>query len=452
MCDALAQETSPARIDALFAAQAPRALALRRSTAAERRATLGRLLDALLARREAFVAAFAQDLRKPPVEVDLTELLPVADEIRHAHRHLKRWMRARRAAPTLTTLGTRARVLAQPRGRCLIIGPWNYPVSTLLGPLASAVAAGNTVVLKPSEFTPHVNAVIAQLVAEVFDPAEVALVEGGVETSQHLLSLPFDHVFFTGSPSVGKLVMAAAAKHLASVTLELGGKSPVIVDAGANLRHAAEHLMWGKLVNAGQTCVAPDHVYVHRSVEQRFVALCREVLAERFGADPAASPDLGRMVHARHGPLGRAHAAGPPARRRVDPDRGDLRPGAAGAALRAAGRGDRAHQRGAEAAGAVPVDARRRHRRARAQRDQLGQPVREPVPAAVRAREPAVRRRQQLRPRQCARLVRLPRVLARARGAARRAVVGAEAAVPAVHGGQGAAGADAAAAGAQGLR
>lgn len=300
MCDALAQETSPARIDALFAAQAPRALALRRSTAAERRATLGRLLDALLARREAFVAAFAQDLRKPPVEVDLTELLPVADEIRHAQRHLKRWMRARRAAPTLTTLGTRARVLAQPRGRCLIIGPWNYPVSTLLGPLASAVAAGNTVILKPSEFTPHVNAVIAQLVAEVFDAAEVALVEGGVETSQHLLSLPFDHVFFTGSPSVGKLVMAAAAKHLASVTLELGGKSPVIVDAGANLRHAAEHLMWGKLVNAGQTCVAPDHVYVHRSVEQRFVALCREVLAERFGADPAASPDLGRMVHARH--------------------------------------------------------------------------------------------------------------------------------------------------------
>jgi len=303
MCNPLDRETSPAVIDALFAGQAARALALRSSSAPQRRATLGRLLDALLARREAFVAAFAKDLGKPAVEVELTELLPVVDEIRHAQKHLKRWMRAQRAAPTLATLGTKARIVYQPRGRCLIIGPWNYPVSTLVGPLASAVAAGNTAILKPSEFTPHVNAVIGEIVAEVFEPAEVAMVEGAVQTSTHLLSLPFDHVFFTGSPAVGKLVMAAAAKHLASVTLELGGKSPVIVDAGADLRHAAEHVMWGKLVNAGQTCVAPDHVYVHRTVMDAFVAQCRAVLAERFGADDAAvaaSPSLGRMIHARH--------------------------------------------------------------------------------------------------------------------------------------------------------
>lgn len=303
MCNPLDRETAPAVIDALFAGQAARALALRSSSAAERRARLGRLLDALLARREAFAAAFAKDLGKPAVEVDLTELLPVVDEIRHAQKHLKRWMRPQRAAPTLMTLGTKARIVSQPRGRCLIIGPWNYPLSTLVGPLASALAAGNTVILKPSEFTPNVNAVIGQIVAEVFEPAEVAMVEGAVETSTHLLALPFDHIFFTGSPAVGKLVMAAAAKHLASVTLELGGKSPVIVDASANLRHAAEHLMWGKLVNAGQTCVAPDHLYVHRSVMEPFVALCREVLAERFGADAAAvaaSPSLGRMIHERH--------------------------------------------------------------------------------------------------------------------------------------------------------
>ncbi len=283
MCNSLDRETSPAVIDALFAGQAARALALRKSGAGERRAKLARLLDALMARREAFQAAFAKDLGKPAVEVDLTELLPVVDDIRHAQRHLKRWMRAHRAAPTLTTFGTRARIVYQPRGRCLIIGPWNYPVSTLVGPLASALAAGNSVILKPSEFTPHVNAVIGQIVAEVFEPAEVAMVEGG-----------------TGSPAVGKVVMAAAAKQLASVTLELGGKSPVIVDASADLRHAAEHVMWGKFVNAGQTCVAPDHLYVHRSVMERFVQMCREVLAERFGADPQASADLGRMIHARH--------------------------------------------------------------------------------------------------------------------------------------------------------
>ena len=303
MCNPRDRETSPAVIDALFAGQAARALALRKSSAAERSARLARLLDALMARREAFAAAFAKDLGKPAVEVDLTELLPVIDDIRHAQKHLKRWMRPQRVAPTLVTLGTKARIVYQPRGRCLIIGPWNYPVSTLVGPLVSAVAAGNTAILKPSEFTPNVNAVIGEIVAEVFEPAEVAMVEGAIETSTHLLALPFEHVFFTGSPAVGKVVMAAAAKHLASVTLELGGKSPVVVDASADLRHAAEHVMWGKLVNAGQTCVAPDHLYVHRSVMDRFVALCREVLAERFGADAAAvaaSESLGRMVHSRH--------------------------------------------------------------------------------------------------------------------------------------------------------
>ena len=303
MCNSLDRETSPAVIDALFAGQAARALALRKSSAAERSARLARLLDALMARREAFAAAFAKDLGKPAVEVDLTELLPVIDDIRHAQKHLKRWMRPQRVAPTLVTLGTKARIVYQPRGRCLIIGPWNYPVSTLVGPLVSALAAGNTAILKPSEFTPNVNAVIGEIVAEVFEPAEVAMVEGAIETSTHLLALPFEHVFFTGSPAVGKVVMAAAAKHLASVTLELGGKSPVVVDASADLRHAAEHVMWGKLVNAGQTCVAPDHLYVHRSVMDRFVALCREVLAERFGADAAAvaaSESLGRMVHSRH--------------------------------------------------------------------------------------------------------------------------------------------------------
>lgn len=295
-------DTDEATIRARFDSQAATSLALRASTAAQRQDKLRRLSRAVLARRERWYAAFRADLGKPPVETELTELLPVLDEAGHAIGRLKRWMRPQRVGPTLTTLGTGARVHYQPRGRCLIIGPWNYPLNTLLGPLVSAVAAGNAVILKPSEFTPHVNALVSEVVAEVFDPAEVAVVGGAVATAERLLALPFDHIFFTGSPMVGKIVMAAAARHLASVTLELGGKSPVVVDADADIDAAVRMLAWGKLANAGQTCVAPDHVYVHRSVEARFVQCWRKVVAERYGSDAqavAASPDFGRMVDIR---------------------------------------------------------------------------------------------------------------------------------------------------------
>lgn len=296
-------ETDETTIRALFDAQASTALALRNSTISQRRDKLRRLSRAVLARREHWYAAFHADLGKPKVEVELTEFLPVLDEASHAISHLNRWMRLHRVGPTLTTLGASARVQYQPRGRCLIIGPWNYPLNTVLGPLVSAVAAGNTAIIKPSEFTPHVNAMVAEVVAEVFDPEEVALMQGAVKTSEHLLALPFDHIFFTGSPAVGKIVMAAAARHLTSVTLELGGKSPAIVDASADVDAAARMLAWGKLTNAGQTCVAPDHVYVHRSVEARFIECWRRVVAERYGKDALAvekSPHLARMVTTRH--------------------------------------------------------------------------------------------------------------------------------------------------------
>ena len=208
---------------------------------------------------------------KHPTETNLTELLPLVGEVKHAIAQLKRWMRPHRIGPTLATLGTTSRVIYQPKGRCLIISPWNYPLSLALGPLVSAVAAGNTAILKPSEFTPNTNRVVKDIIAAVFPPDEVAVVEGAAQTATDLLSRPFDHIFFTGSPDVGKKVMAAAALNLASVTLELGGKSPVIVDASADLRSAAEHIIWGKMVNAGQTCIAPDYVYVHRDVADRFV-------------------------------------------------------------------------------------------------------------------------------------------------------------------------------------
>jgi aldehyde dehydrogenase (NAD+) len=287
----------------LFESHAATALKLRQSTAAERRRKLEKLLDATLERKDALLDAAQRDLSKHPTETILTEVLPLVGELKHTIAKLKRWMKPQRISPTLATLGTTSRVMYQPKGRCLLISPWNYPLSLSLGPLVSAVAAGNTAILKPSEFTPHTNGVVKEIIRAVFAVEEVAVVEGAAETATTLLSLPFDHIFFTGSPAVGKIVMAAAARNLTSVTLELGGKSPVIVDASADLRGAAEHIIWGKMVNAGQTCIAPDYVYVHRDVADRFVELCRTTIAQRYGDSDTAiksSPDFPRMIHRRH--------------------------------------------------------------------------------------------------------------------------------------------------------
>jgi aldehyde dehydrogenase (NAD+) len=300
---AMPGEADVQHIQATFDAQQATAIAWRHSSAAERIARVKRLRDAMLAQREAFYTAFAADYRKSPAEVEASEFLPVMDEIHQVLAKLKRWMKPRGVWPTSTMLGTSASVQYQSRGRVLIVAPWNYPLSLCFGPLVSALAAGNTAIIKPSEMTPAVSALMARIIADVFAENEVALFQGALPTSNALLQLPFDHIFFTGSPAVGKHVMAAAARHLTSVTLELGGKSPTIVDASANLQLAAETLMWGKFINNGQTCVAPDHVYVHASVKEAFTLACRTVLQQRYGANDAAqkaSPDLTRIVNRRH--------------------------------------------------------------------------------------------------------------------------------------------------------
>ena len=291
------------RMHDVFERQAATALRLRSSTARQRIAKIRQLRDAVIARTEDWYRAAQADFHKPPGEVDLGEILPVCMEANAAIRHLRQWMKPRRVRPTLLTLGTRSTVHSVPRGRCLIIGPFNYPVNLTLGPLVSAIAAGNTVVLKPSELTPHLSGLIAQVVREVFSEDEVAVFEGDAQVAQALQALPFDHVFFTGSPAIGKQVMAAAAQNLTSVTLELGGKSPSIVDASANLRLAARNILWAKFTNAGQTCIAPDHVYVHESVKEAWLHCCREVLDQAYGANLDAqqvSPHLAHMVNARH--------------------------------------------------------------------------------------------------------------------------------------------------------
>lgn len=232
----------------------------------ERRAVLARLAHWIRAHEADICAALTADMGKPEVEVQLSEIMPCLAEIGHTSRHLRSWMAPRRAWPTLLMFGTSAAVHPEPKGAVLVIAPWNFPFQLAVAPMAQAIAAGNGVVVKPSEMTPATSALIARMVAEVFAPDQVQVVEGGAEVSTALLEQPFDHIFFTGSPAVGKIVMAAAAKHLTSVTLELGGKSPVVVSKGAHIAHAAKWIAWGKVLNSGQICVAPDHVFAHESL------------------------------------------------------------------------------------------------------------------------------------------------------------------------------------------
>jgi aldehyde dehydrogenase (NAD+) len=299
----LTPEFSKTRMHDVFNRQAATALRLRSSSADERIAKIRKLRDAVIAHTEDCYRAAYADFKKPPGEVDLAEILPICVEANDAIRKLKKWMKPTRVWPTLLTGGTRSHVQYVPRGRCLIVGPFNYPINLTLAPLVSAVAAGNTAILKPSELTPHMSALIAKIVGEVFSEDEVAIFQGEADVAQALQELPFDHIFFTGSPAIGKLVMAAAAKNLTSVTLELGGKSPTIVDGSANLKLAAKNIMWAKFANSGQTCIAPDHVFVHESVKDQWVDICREELKKAYGnslTDQQNSPHLAHIVNARH--------------------------------------------------------------------------------------------------------------------------------------------------------
>ncbi|HYH96711.1 aldehyde dehydrogenase family protein, partial [Hyalangium sp.] len=253
------------------------------TTAKERLARLERLKANLLSRREALAEALFADFRKPRAEAESTEMLPVLMELAHTAKHLKSWMKPRKVETPLLLAGTSSEVRSEPKGVVLVIAPWNYPFALAISPLVTAVAAGNCVMLKPSEKTPHTAAFLEALVRDTFDPSEVTTVQGGPDVGEALLRLPFDHFFFTGGPRVGQKVMTAAARHLAGVTLELGGKSPVVVDATADAKTAAERVVWGKFLNAGQTCIAPDYVFVHASKEEAFLSAAKEALERFYG-------------------------------------------------------------------------------------------------------------------------------------------------------------------------
>lgn len=290
-----------AELQRLFAAQQANRWRIAHTTAQERSAKLERLAAAVADQREAIAAAAFADFRKPPAELEFTELHAVLAEIRHTRRHLRRWMRPTRVRTPLLLFGTASEIRHEPRGVVLILAPWNYAFSLIVVPLVAAIAAGNCAVLKPSEKTPHTSALLKRFIGGLFDESEVAVVEGGADVAEGLLELPFDHVFYTGGTHIGRKVMAAAARHLASVTLELGGKSPTFVDATADLRAAAERIVWSKYVNAGQTCLAPDYVLVHASRSGEFIAEAKRAVGALYGTTDEArarTPDYCRVVDA----------------------------------------------------------------------------------------------------------------------------------------------------------
>lgn len=281
-------------LERIYEVQQRNRAAVANTTAAQRIEKIRRLHDAVLARRDEIRAAMWADYRKPAAEVDLSEIYPVVSEARHAARHLKKWMKPKRVPTRLALFGSRSYIVHEPKGVTLILSPWNFPFNLTLGPLVAAIAAGNTAVLKPSEMTPESTACIRRIVAGVFDENEVAVVEGDAIVAEALLRKKWDHIFFTGSPAVGKIVMKAAAEHLTSLTLELGGKSPVIVDAGADVAEAAKKIAWGKFFNCGQVCIAPDYVLVHEAVASEF--------SEKLGAaiEALGEGSRGVIVNERH--------------------------------------------------------------------------------------------------------------------------------------------------------
>ncbi len=269
------------------------------TTARERSAKILRLERAVLAARQQIRDAVWSDFRKSEIEADLTETYPVVSEARFVAKHLRRWMKPQRVTTPITLPGSRAWVQYEPKGVVLIIAPWNFPLMLSLGPLITAIAAGNCAVIKPSEHTPATSRLLGELVSAVFPPEEVTVVEGAVDVAEALSRRKWDHVFFTGSTNVGRVVMEAAARHLTPVTLELGGKSPAIIDRTADLDLAARRVAWGRCLNGGQACVAPDYVLIEESVEGAFTERVVTTMQQLFPEEPDDSRPMTSIVSAR---------------------------------------------------------------------------------------------------------------------------------------------------------
>jgi aldehyde dehydrogenase (NAD+) len=278
-------------------------LRLKNSSADERIEKLRKLQKYMLAHQQELFEALYEDFRKPTSEVIIAELLGVKREIDHMIANMRSWMKPQKVSTPLLLLGTQGHIQYEPKGLCLIIAPWNYPFNLAINPLVHAIAAGNAIILKPSELSEHTSSFIKKMITFLYDPSDVFCVEGDAQVSTFLLDQKFDHIFFTGSPAIGKIVMAAAAKHLTSVTLELGGKSPAIIGPSVDMDSSVQKITWGKYLNNGQTCIAPDYVFVHEKVHFQFLAGLENAINSFYNADSKGienSNDYARIVNRRH--------------------------------------------------------------------------------------------------------------------------------------------------------
>lgn len=258
------------------------------------------LKRAVLEYEPRIIKAIGKDMRRPEFEAYTGEVMLTMKEIDYAVGHIRSWMKPRRVSTNLLNKPGTSRILPEPYGNALIIGPWNYPFLLLLSPLVGAISAGNTAVLKISEFAEHSATVMAEMVSRYFDPDYIAVVEGAVKETQQLLDQPFDYIFFTGSVAVGKIIMDKAAERLTPVTLELGGKNPCIVTPETHLETAAKRICWGKFFNTGQTCLAPDYLLVQESISDALLACLRDSIVELYGEDARKSADYGRIINKQH--------------------------------------------------------------------------------------------------------------------------------------------------------
>lgn len=261
---------------------------------------LKRLRDAILENESAIENALKEDLSKPLLETYTSEIGVCLEEIKYAIKHIKSWTKPKKIATPISLFPASSKVYSEPLGVVLIIGAWNYPFQLVISPLVGAIAAGNCAILKPSEMAANTSHLLADIIPKYFEPSVITVIEGGKEVTEQLLEEKFDHIFFTGSTQVGKIIMSAAAKHLTPVTLELGGKSPCIIDADTHLEYTARRIVWGKFINAGQTCVAPDYLLVDKKIKKDLLERIKQCIQDFYGATPETSPDYARIINQNH--------------------------------------------------------------------------------------------------------------------------------------------------------
>jgi len=292
-----------ADIESIFNAQVNNRWNVSQTSVAERIAKLKSLESWIIENKQSIRDAIYKDFRKPVVDVYLTEIFTSLSELKHAIKHLKKWVKPHRVKRIMALITARSWIQYEPRGVVLIITPWNYPFNLIVTPLVSAIAAGNCVILKPSELAKNTSNLISKMADDLFPENEITVIEGEKEVAIELLEKPFDHIFFTGSSEIGKRVMEAASKNLSSVTLELGGKSPVIIDETANLTDAAQKIVWGKFMNCGQTCLAPDYLLANETILPELVSKLKHFIKKFYGdenSDWQTCPDYARIIDRLH--------------------------------------------------------------------------------------------------------------------------------------------------------